>query len=387
VGELLPFRLDFDHRSIADLHRRLEATRWPEIRFDTGWSTGTNAAVLRQLVRYWRFDFDWLAVQERLNRLPHVRGVIEGDELHAVVLAGGGQDAGQGSEERRQPLLMIHGWPGSFIEFVEAGELLASGIDGGAAFDVVIPSLPGFGLSESPSEAGMHPGRIAERLHLLMAELGYDRYGVQGGDWGAIIGTRLARQQPEAVTGLHLNFAGGTVAPPEGEEPTDEEREVAERRRRFAREETGYQRIQGTRPQSLGFALNDSPVGLLAWILEKFWAWSEHGDDLWESLDRDDVLANVTLYWLTGTAMSSARIYYEASHERSTPAASATVRIEVPTAFARFPAEPFEVARASIERSYNTVRWTELPAGGHFAALEQPQAFSADVSAFFASLS
>jgi pimeloyl-ACP methyl ester carboxylesterase len=386
VGELLPFRLDFDERSIADLHRRLEATRWPEIRFDTGWSTGTNAAVLRQLVRYWRFDFDWPAMQQRLNRLPHVRGVIEGDELHAVVLAGGAQDPGQGSEERRQPLLMIHGWPGSFIELVRAGEMLAAGIDGAAAFDVVIPSLPGFGLSESPSEAGMHPGRIAERLHLLMAELGYERYGVQGGDWGAIIGTRLARQQPQAVMGLHLNFAAGAAPPPEGEEPMQEERDVAERRQRFAREETGYQRIQGTRPQSLGFALNDSPVGLLAWILEKFWAWSDHGDDLWESLDRDDVLANVTLYWLTGTAMSSTRIYYEASHDRSMSAAGAASRIEVPTAFARFPAEPFEVARASVERSYNVVRWTELPAGGHFAALEQPQAFSADVSAFFASL-
>ncbi|MEE8421147.1 MAG: epoxide hydrolase family protein [Dehalococcoidia bacterium] len=384
ASSLLPFRLDIGERAIADLHGRLDATRWPEIRFDTGWSTGTNADVLRELVRYWRFDFDWFAVQERLNRLSHVRGPIEGDELHAVVLAGSDLSAGSGSRgDARIPLLLIHGWPGSFIELIEAGQLLSTGVEHGPAFDVVIPSLPGFGFSEPPGEAGMHPGRVAERLHLLMQQLGYDRYGVQGGDWGAIVGTRLARQQPEAVTALHLNFAAGGVPPAEGEEPSDEERETRQRAQLFSVEETGYQRIQGTRPQSLGFALNDSPVGLLAWILEKFWAWSDHGDDLWETFDRDDVLANVTLYWLTGTALSSARIYYEAFHE-SPPQTAA--KVETPTGFARFPAEPWAAARSAVERSYNLVHWSEMPRGGHFAALEQPQLFAEDVAAFFGSL-
>jgi pimeloyl-ACP methyl ester carboxylesterase len=371
----LPFRLDVSERAIADLHRRLDATRWPQIPFDTGWSTGTSAVVLRELVRYWRFDFDWFAVQERLNRLPHVHGPVEGDEMHAVVLAGSG--------EGRIPLLLIHGWPGSFLELIEAGKLLSEGVGEGPAFDVIIPSLPGYGFSAPPAEVGMHPGKVAERMHLLMQELGYDAYGVQGGDWGAIIGTRLARQQPDAVIGLHLNFGAGGVPPAEGEELSTDEQEARQRAQRFSAEETGYQRIQGTRPQSLGFAMNDSPVGLLAWILEKFWAWSDHGDDLWESLERDDVLANVTLYWLTGTALSASRIYYESAHEspRLAPA-----KVETPTGFARFPAEPWAAARPAIERSYNLVHWSELPHGGHFAALEQPRPFVEDVAAFFASL-
>ena len=375
MSSLLPFRIDISDRAIADLHRRLDATRWPEIRFDTGWSTGTSAVVLRELVRYWRFDFDWFAVQERLNRLPHVRGPIEGDQLHAIVMAGSG--------EGRIPLLLIHGWPGSFFEHLEAGAMLQAGIDGGPRFDVIIPSLPGFGFSEPAGEAGMHPGRVAERMHLLMGELGYERYAVQGGDWGAIIGTRMARAFPEAVSALHLNFAPGGVPPAEGETVSEEEQEARERAQRFSEEETGYQRIQGTRPQSLGFALNDSPVGLLAWILEKFWAWSDHGDDLWETFSRDDVLANVTLYWLTGTPLSSARIYYEAFHERPPLPPG---RVEVPTGFASFPGEPWRPARSAVERSYNLVHWSELPKGGHFAALEQPELFARDVSAFFASL-
>ena len=371
---LLPFRIEIHERAIADLHRRLDATRWPDIPVDTGWSTGTNAAVLRELVRYWRFDFDWFAVQEHLNRHPHVRGPVEGDELHAMLLTG----AGSG----RIPLLLMHGWPGSFIELQQAGQLLSAGVDGGPAFDVVIPSLPGFGFSEPLSEPG-HPGRIAERMHLLMKTLGYQRYGVQGGDWGAIIGTRLAQQQPDALLGLHLNFAAGGVPLPAGAEPSAEEQEARTRMQGFSLEETGYQRIQGTRPQSLGFALNDSPVGLLAWILEKFWAWSDHGDDLWETFDRDDVLANVTLYWLTVTALSSARIYYHAFHELPP---HAPTRIETPTGFAQFPGELWAAARPAVERSYNLVRWTEPARGGHFAALEQPELFAEDVASFFGSL-
>ena len=326
---LLPYRIDISERAIEELHRRLDATRWPDIPFETGWSTGTNAAVLRDLVRYWRFDYDWFAIQQRLNAYPHVRGPIEGEELHAVLLAGSG--------EGHIPLLAIHGWPGSFVELLRAGELLSAGIDGGPAFDVVIPSLPGFGFSEAPREPGMHPGRVAERMHALMQTLGYERYGVQGGDWGAIIGTRLAREYADAVIGLHLNFAVASVPPPDGEELPEEEQQSRARMRRFQGEETGYSRIQGTRPQSLGFALNDSPVGLLAWILEKFWAWSDHGDDLWDSLQRDDVLTNVMLYWLTGTALSAARIYYESGHEQPPYPRG---RVEVPTAYARFPGEP-----------------------------------------------
>ncbi len=372
---LLPFRIAITERAITDLHRRIEATRWPEIPFDSGWSTGTSGAVLRDLVRYWRFEFDWFDAQERLNRYPHVRGPVEGEELQAVLLTGSG--AG------RIPLLLLHGWPGSFIELLQAGEILSEGVDGGSPFDVVIPSLPGFGFSEPARQPGMHPGRIADRMHLLMQALGYERYGVQGGDWGSIIGTRMAQQRPEALLGLHLNFAAGGVPPAAGERPSEEEQAHRERMQRFRAEESGYSYIQGTRPQSLSFALNDSPVGLLAWMLEKFWAWSDHGDDLWETFERDDVLTNVSLYWLTGTALPAARIYYESAHEQPPYVPE---RVEVPTAFARFPREPWAVPRPVVERSYNLVRWTEMARGGHFAALEQPALFAEDVSAFFGAL-
>ena len=369
---LRPFRIEFGERAIADLHRRIDATRWPEVTVEQGWAAGTNDAVLRDLVRYWRHDFDWFAQQERLNRVTQLRGPIDGEELHCLLYTGPGA-------EGRIPLLLIHGWPGSVVEFLDAAELLAAGVDGGPGFDLVIPSLPGFGFSEAPHAPGMHPGTIAGRLHRLMGELGYERYGVQGGDWGAITGTALALQQPDSVLGLHLNFVAGGPPPADGE-MSDEEREYRERQAKFQGVETGYSAIQGTRPQTLAYAQQDSPVGLLAWILEKFWAWSDHGDDLWETLDRDRVLTNVMMYWLTGSVLSAARIYYEMRQAGSAPLAG---RVTVPTAYARFPREPWSAPREVVERRYHLVRTTEPERGGHFAALEQPEAFARDVASFF----
>ena len=233
-----------------------------------------------------------------------------------------------------------------------------------------MPSLPGYGFSDVPPTPGMHPGRIAERMHALMGALGYDRYGVQGGDWGAIIGSRLAGAHPEAVAGLHLNFPP-LRAVAERAELSPEESEWWNRQADWRAREGAYGALQGTKPQTLAYALNDSPVGLLAWILEKFWAWSDHGDDLWETFDRDDVLANVTLYWLTGKVLSAARTYYERQDED--PPYQPSGRIETPTAFARFPAEPWAPPRAAMERDYRIERWTEMERGGHFAALEQPE--------------
>ncbi|MCC6237568.1 MAG: alpha/beta fold hydrolase [Dehalococcoidia bacterium] len=375
VVPALPFRVEFGPRAIQDLHRRLDATRWPQLPFATGWDAGTHDGTLRDLVAYWRYDFDWFAVQERLNRVPHVRAPIEGAagaEMHAVVLARGGAP--------RVPVVLLHGWPGSFLEFLPAAERLLEDSADGPGLDVVVPSLPGFGFSDPPREPGMHPGRIAEQVHGLMRLLGYERYGVQGGDWGAIVGARLARQHPEAVLGLHLNFPAGIVAL-ESDPPTEEERAYLEWAGAWAEAEGGYSHIQRTRPQTLGYALLDSPVGLLAWMLEKFWRWSDHGEDLWATFDRDAVLANVTLYWLTGTALSSARTYYERAREE--PPHVPRARLEVPTAFARYPAEPWQAPRALIERSFDLVRWTEQPRGGHFAAMEQPELFASDVRAFF----
>ena len=217
-----------------------------------------------------------------------------------------------------------------------------------------------------------------------MRELGYERYGVQGGDWGAIVATRLARLHPGAVAALHLNFPARLPPPPNEAEPSDEEREWRSNVATWQRQESAYSDVQGTKPQTLAYALMDSPVGLLAWILEKFWAWSDHGEDLWETFRRDDVLANVTLYWLTGTALSAARSYYESRREE--PAHQPDGRIEVPTAFERFPGEPWAPPRAPVERAYRLVRWTEPARGGHFAALEQPRLFAEDVAAFFATV-
>jgi pimeloyl-ACP methyl ester carboxylesterase len=372
---LLPFRIEFTERAIADLHRRIDATRWPEIAIDEGWQAGTNDGVLRDLVRYWRTEYDWFAEQERLNALTHVRGPIEGEELHALLYTGPGS-------QQRVPLLLIHGWPGSFVEFLDAAERLVAGVNGGPGFDLVVPSLPGFVFSEAPRSTGMHPGAIASRLHALMGELGYERYGVQGGDWGAITGTALALQQPEAVLGLHLNFVG-SGPPPAAGEMSDEERAFRERQTEFQTTETGYSQIQGTRPQTLSYAQQDSPVGLLAWILEKFWVWSDHGEDLWDTLDRDRLLTNVMLYWLTGSVLSAARIYYEMRRGGATALAGQAM---VPTAYARFPAEPWAAPREVVERRYELVRMTEPARGGHFAALEQPGLYAEDVASFFADL-
>jgi len=372
---LLPFRIEFSERAITDLHRRIDATRWPEIAIDEDWQAGTRDDVLRDLVRYWRTDYDWFAQQDRLNALTHLRGPIDGEELHCLLYTGPGG-------EQRLPLLLIHGWPGSVVEFLDAAERLAAGVDGGPGFDLVIPSLPGFGFSEAARARGMHPGTIAGRLHALMAELGYERYGVQGGDWGAITGTALALQQPEAVLGLHLNFVGGGPPPPEGE-MRDDERAYRERQQAFQAAETGYSQIQGTRPQTLAYAQQDSPVGLLAWILEKFWVWSDHDEDIWSTFDRDRLLTNVMLYWLTGSVLSAARIYYEM---RRGGAAALAGRVTVPTSYARFPAEPWAAPRDVVERRYNLVRMTEPARGGHFAALEQPALYAEDVASFFSDL-
>jgi len=296
--------------------------------------------------------------------------------MHAMVSAGAAADG-------RTALLLLHGWPNSFVDYVEVADLLARAGESGPGFDVVVPSLPGFGFSEPPRAPGLHPGRIAERLHALMGALGYPRYGVQGGDWGAIIGTALALRHPEAVRGLHLTHAPNRTLPAGGAPLSEAERGYLDRLQAMRAEESGYVAIQGTRPQSLAYAQNDSPVGLLAWMLEKYWAWSDHGDDLWEAVSRDQVVTNVTLYWLTGTALSAMRIYYERAHADED---FLDGFVEAPTGFARFPRDPWGAPRALLERTYHLTHYTEAGRGGHFPAIEQPEALAADVRTFFEGL-
>jgi pimeloyl-ACP methyl ester carboxylesterase len=384
LAQLLPFRIEFSQRALDDMRRRIEDYRWPNIGYDAGWATGTRDTVLRDLVRYWLVDFDWFAVQAALNERAHVRGDIEGEAMHAMVAAGP-------AAEHRTPLLLIHGWPNSFADFSDVSTLLTQPDEAGAAFDVVAPSLPGFGFSDPPRAPGLHPGRIAERLHTLMRSLGYERYGVQGGDWGAIIGTALSLRHPEAVIGLHLNHAPNRTLPPDGPPLTEVERAYLDAQAAMRFEESGYVAIQGSRPQTLGYAHNDSPVGLLAWMLEKFWAWSDHGqgaaegtDDLWSgNLTRDRVLRDVTLYWLTGTALSASRIYYERAHTTD-PFLDGFV--EAPTAFLRFPRDPWGAPQELLARSYHLVQYSQASAGGHFPALEQPDLLASDIRGFFGRL-
>ena len=251
--------IEFGARALDDLRRRIEAYRWPDIGLDRGWTTGTNDAVLRDLVATWLRAFDWRAVERALNAHAHVRVPIEGEAMHAMLAAGP-------ARERRLPLLLLHGWPNSFADYAHVTTLLSTAGDDGPPFDVVVPSLPGFGFSEPVRVAGLHPGRVAERLHRLMRRLGYARYGVHGGDWGAIIGTALALRHPEAVAGLHLTHLPGRPAPTDGPPLADEERRYLDRLQPMRPEESGYVAIQGSRPQTLAYAQNDSPVGLLAWI-------------------------------------------------------------------------------------------------------------------------
>lgn len=382
---ILPLHIWFSERAIADLHRRIDLARWPTVTFHEGWRAGTSDLVLRDLVARWRYEFDWFAVQERLNRYAHLRGPVAGEgseELHWVLRTGGG--------EGRMPLLLLHGWPSSFLEPLRLADRLLDRAARDEAmsairFDAVVPSLPGFGFSDAPRAPGWHPGVIAEQLHRLMRTLGYERYGVVGGDWGAIIGARLARAHPEAVCGLYLHHAADLL-PPE----TAAERTWASSLAALREEEGGYSHLQGTRPQSLGYALLDSPIGLLAWMLEKFHRWTDRTPDgtraegLWDAISPDDVLETVTLYWLTETALSASRIYYERRHEQ--PPYTPPTPIVVPTAFGRFPGDPWGAPREVLERSYRLVRYTEHARGGHFPALEVPDTLAADVAGFFSEI-
>jgi pimeloyl-ACP methyl ester carboxylesterase len=377
-ARIVPFTIRVADADLADLKARLARARFPDEIPGTEWTYGTSRAYLESLVRYWRDGFDWRAQERALNRFEQFTTTIDGVKLHFIHR--------RSKERNAMPLLVTHGWPGSIVEFSKVIEPLTDPVRHGGraedAFDIVAPSLPGFGFSDKPREAGFDPTRMAAIEAALMARLGYVRYGVQGGDWGSIISTRIALNDAPHVAGLHLNMCRS--GPPPGGNPNDgltaAERERLKRVERWQNEETGYQRIQGTKPQTLGYALNDSPVGLAAWIVEKFRAWCDCAGDPEKIFTKDELLTNISLYWFTQTATSSARIYYENAHAG---AALGARRIEVPTACADFPGEPIWSPRTWMAARYNITRWTEMPRGGHFAAFEQPALFVDDVRAFF----
>jgi epoxide hydrolase len=374
-----PFTIRVPDAVLTDLKIRLKSPRYPDALQGDGWTYGTDIGYLKQLVAYWRDHFDWRAQERALNRFEQFTTNIDGVTIHFLHR--------RSKEPNAFPLLITHGWPGSFVEFAKViGPLTDPAAHGGRsadAFDVVIPSIPGFAFSEKPREPGYDTARIGAIEAKLMARLGYQRYGVQGGDWGSIIGTQVALNDAPHVAGLHINMCTG--AAPAGADPneglSDAEKARLRVRQTFQAEETGYQQIQGTKPQTIGIALNDSPVGLAAWIVEKFRTWCDCDGNPDTIFTKDELLTNITLYWVTQTAASSARIYYESRH--ATPDPGGPRRIEVPTACADFPKEIIWAPRRWLERRYNITRWTMMPRGGHFAAFEQPALLVDDMRAFF----
>lgn len=363
-----PFTIAIPDDALADLRERLARTRWPDEINDDDWTWGTRADVLRDLVGYWQNDYDWRAQEASLNRLPNFRAEVDGIGIHFVHVRGKGANA--------RPLLITHGWPGSFIEMRGLIPLLTEGPD---PFDLVIPSLPGYGFSDRPTRPGFSPGAIAGLWVKLMQGLGYERFGVQGGDWGAMISASLAQQHAQVVTGIHLNFLSGVFAP--ADDATPAERAYFPARSAWVDAEGGYSHIQGTKPQTLAYALTDSPVGLAAWILEKFRRWSDCGGDPFRAFSRDDLLTNIAIYWLTGTISSSVRIYKES---RAAPfTLRAGERVLPPLGFAAFPKEIPHPPRDLLARHFDLRRYTEMPRGGHFAAMEQPDLLAADIRALF----
>jgi epoxide hydrolase len=377
-----PFRIDFPQADLDDLHDRLDRTRWPDELPNVGWAYGVPLDYLRELVEYWRHAYDWRAAEAALNEWPQFTTQIDGATIHFAHIRSPEPDA--------TPLVMTHGWPGSIVEFTQVvGPLTnprAFGGDASDAFHLVLPSIPGFGLSGPTPATGWEHRRVAGAFGTLMSRLGYERFGAQGGDWGAGISQELGRASPDRLLGIHLNMLPGAPATtrPTDEElaslsPAERERTLAsfDRWQEWIREQVGYARIQATRPQTLAYGLTDSPVGQLAWIAEKFREWT----DPRSTIDRDLLLTNVTLYWLTKTAGSSARLYYERAHSTYDEERSG-----VPTAYAEFPHENFILLRHLAERTNNLVRWTTFDRGGHFAALEVPDLLVGDVRAFFREL-
>lgn len=374
---LTPYSIRIDEGILRDLSVRLERTRWPDEVEDSAWEYGTNLVYLRALCGYWREQFDWRAQERSLNELPHFRAEVNGQWIHFVHVRGRGPHP--------LPLVITHGWPSTFFEVLKLVPLLTDPESNGGteddSFDVVIPSLPGFGFSDRPRERFVHL-RVPELWVQLMGQLGYERFGAQGGDLGGGIAARLGQRHQDRVVGIHVTNVYGSISD-SGSSPTEAERRYLEQQQRWEDDEGAYWQLQATRPQTAAFGLNDSPAGLAAWIVEKYRAWSDCAGDVERAFTKDELLTNITLYWATQTIGSSFRPYWDSRHD---PHPRPWTPITVPCGIAIFPKDIATPPREFAERSYNVKRWTEMPRGGHFAALEQPDLLAADIRAFFREL-
>ncbi|MDF5758880.1 epoxide hydrolase family protein [Spongiactinospora sp. TRM90649] len=374
MAKMNPFRIDVPQADLDDLRERLARTRWPDELPGTGWSYGVPSGYARELADYWRTAYDWRAHEAALNEFPQFTTEIDGQNIHFLHVRSPEPDA--------LPLILTHGWPGSIAEFMKViGPLTdprAHGGDPADAFHVVAPSLPGFGFSGPTRETGWSPSRVARAWAELMSRLGYDRYGAQGGDTGSVVSPEVGRVAPGNVVGVHVNGALGFPTFQPGEADGMTETELARLALYTDHDRSGYAMIQSTRPQTLAFGLHDSPAGQLAWIAEKFKEWTDPAHDLPEqAVDRDQLLTDVSIYWFTGTAASSARLYKEGAAEWG----RANEKSGVPTGVAVFPGDA--AIRRFAERENNVIHWSEFDRGGHFAAMEAPDLLIADVRAFF----
>ncbi len=385
-SELRPFRVDIPDEAIADLRRRVAATRRPSRELVPDRSQGVQLTTIQELARYWMSDYHWHACEARLNALPQFTTDIDGVDIHFIHVKSPHPDA--------LPLIMTHGWPGSVIELLEVvGPLTDPTAHGGRAedaFDLVLPSLPGYGFSSEPAEVGWDPGRVARAWAELMRRLGYTRYVAQGGDVGASVTDAMGRQAPDGLAGIHLNLLVTALAGGDMPAETEKERAALEQTKAFRASGFGYFLEQATRPQTIGYALLDSPVALAAWMLD-------HDTDAYEKitrafvdgqpsggLTRDHILDNVSVYWLTGTGASAARSYWESGRAQAQAAGQAPPEVKLPVGFSAFPGEIFQAPRSWVEQAYpHLTYFNEVDKGGHFAAWEEPQLFATEIQAAF----
>jgi pimeloyl-ACP methyl ester carboxylesterase len=390
--DIRPFTVNFPQSELDELRRRVRATRWPDAETVSDQSQGVQLAKLQALVKYWGEGYDWRKLEARLNAIPQFTTEIDGLEIHFIHVRS--RHAGA------LPLLITHGWPGSVFELLKAIDPLtnptAYGASAADAFDVVIPSMPGYGFSERPNQGGWGPVRIGVAWHELMGRLGYGKYVSQGGDWGSVIADAMARHALPGLLGIHVNMPaavpGELVAAINAGDPpptvlSDSEKAAFEQLSTFFGKNAAYGAMMSTRPQTVGYGLSDSPAGLAAWMYDKFNQWTFSGGDAENSLTRDEMLDDITLYWLTNSAISSARLYWENNNNNFSSAAQQTQDIDLPVAVTVFPGEIYRAPRSWVQKAYrNLVYFNEVDKGGHFAAWEQPQLFAAEMRAAFRSL-
>jgi len=377
MTEIRPFHLSIPQEQLDDLNRRIDNTRWPEKETVDDWSQGTPLAALQALVDYWRSGYDWRACEARLNDFGQFMTEIDGLDIHFLHI--------RSPHDEAMPLILTHGWPGSVIEFMDViGPLTDPVAHGGKAedaFHVVVPSLPGYGFSAKPTKTGWDVAHIGRAWAQLMRRLGYDRWFAQGGDWGAIVTTMLGIQAPEGLLGIHTNMAVANPTPEDRIDPTPEEQRAIEAGQNYAQYDSGYSKQQSTRPQSLGYGLVDSPVGLAGWIFEKMWSWTDNQGRPEDALSRDTILDNIMLYWLTASGASSARLYWESFGVIG----RSGMTVDISSGVSMFPREISQTPRHWAERVLkNLVYWNRLDKGGHFAAWEQPELFVGEVRKCFA---